>query len=65
MENYALYLLENALRQEIIAQEQGLSLANGSTGYYSEAGRIAFAESLKLANERIPQLQDAISKIKA
>lgn len=63
MNNYALELLEIALRNELIAQEQGLAIANGMIGCYNEAGRQAFLYQLDLANERIPQLEEAIKKI--
>lgn len=67
MENYALYLLENALRDEIIAQNDALNYFMGTHAYDdntgSEATRKAFTESKRLADERIPQLQGAIARI--
>lgn len=63
MKNYALELLRNALRDELIAREQGSQIMNGSMGYYNDSGRQAFIESYALAEERIPQLEDAIKKV--
>jgi len=63
MNNYALELLRIALRNELIAREQGSQIINGSTGYFNDSGRQAFIESYSLAQDRIPQLEEAIKKI--
>lgn len=63
--SYAIYLLETALRDEIIAKTdcenylQGTHCASNTIGL--EATRKAFIESGRIADERIPQLQKAIS----
>ena len=69
MKNYAIYLLENALRDEIIAKTDAINYFLGSHAYDhkivgSEATSEAFHESERIANERIPQLQSALEKLK-
>lgn len=67
MSNYALTILENALRDEIIAKTDATNYLLSTHAYDekigSEATRKAFEESGRLADERIPQLQSAIKSI--
>lgn len=67
--NYAIELLETALRNEILAQNDALNYFLGGHAYDnktgSEATSKAFRESQRLAEERIPQLQSAIAKLNA
>jgi hypothetical protein len=64
--NYALWLLKNALRDEITFRQQAIEVLDGNEIEHSINHRAtidAFSESLKLSDERIPQLIDAIEKI--
>lgn len=67
--NYAIYLLENALRDEIIAKTDAVNYLLSTHAYDNKVGpeatRKAFMDSMRIAEERIPQLQDAIAKINA
>jgi hypothetical protein len=62
-ENYALWLLKNALRDELTYQQQAAQVINGDEGQYYPESAEAFRESWKIANERIPQLQKAITQL--
>lgn len=65
--NYALYILEAALRDEIVAKTDALNYFLGNHAYANnvgaEATAKAFKESERIADERIPQLQSAIAKL--
>lgn len=74
MDNYALYLLQNALRDEIIAKTDAVNYMLGNHAYPNSVGEYvtqkafhatkkAFQESERLADERIPQLQKAIESM--
>jgi hypothetical protein len=65
-DNYALYILKNALRDEITYRQQACEVLDGNEPHhsaYKNASRDAFVESLKQADLRIPQLLNAIEKI--
>lgn len=62
--SYPLYLLKNALRDEIIAKTDAVNYSLGEHAYDhkivgADATRKAFEESGNIADERIPQLQNA------
>lgn len=60
--NYAVQLLQEALRVELIAKETASQFKG--IGFQMDNMTIkAFDESRRLANERIPQLMDALEKI--
>ena len=65
--NYAIYLLESALRDEIQAHAHATEWFQGNHSYSDKIGLAAtdkaFQESQKIAEERIPQLQSAIAAI--
>lgn len=67
-ENYAIFLLENALRHEIIAQADSVNYLLGTHAHDNATGPIAtrkaFEESGRIADERIPQLQKAINLLR-
>lgn len=67
MENYALYILENALRDEYGYLEQANSILNlNLINDFRDAKTLDnFRESKRKAMERIPQLEEAIEKWKA
>jgi hypothetical protein len=68
MENYALWLLKNALRDEVTFRQQACEVLDGNEPRHliNSADSIdAFSESLKLADSRIPQLLDAISRVES
>lgn len=60
--NYALELLKTALRNELLAEEQAkICLDNRNNEFSIRKGSYeAFTESRRLAEERIPQLEEAI-----
>lgn len=65
-DNYALWLLKNALRDEITYRQQACEVLDGNEPRHfnnSAASLDAFSESLILADSRIPELIDAIKKI--
>lgn len=65
---YVIELLESKLRDEILCQNDALNYFLGNHAYDnkigSEATSWAFGESQRIAEERIPQLQEAIKKLK-
>jgi hypothetical protein len=67
MNDYALSILENALRDEVIAKTDSVNYLLATHAYDDKVGseltRKAFEESGRLADERIPQLQRAIKTI--
>lgn len=66
-DNYALWLLETALRNEVNAKQQALQLLEGNEPHYNSKHfkeTDVFRESLNLADKRIPELLDAIHQIK-
>jgi hypothetical protein len=66
--NYALWLLKNALRDEISARQQACEVLDGRQPHHTtnrDASAEAFSESLKLADKRIPELLDAIHQIES
>jgi hypothetical protein len=64
---YAIELLQTALRNEILAQNDALNYFLCGHAYDNKTGSHAtseaFKESQRLADERIPQLRDAISAL--
>lgn len=64
--NYALWLLRNALRDEMTYRQQACQVLDGNEPHHTtnrDASLNAFSESLKLADKRIPELLDAIHQI--
>jgi len=67
-DNYALWLLRNALRDEITCRQQACQVLDGIEPHHTfkrDASLEAFSESLKLADKRIPELLDAIHQIES
>lgn len=68
MKNYAIELLEEALKNELIYHSQSQSFLDGTShGAKSEffnRTMDAFRISLEKADKRIPELIDAIEKLK-
>src|SRR5687767_10254547 len=69
---YVIERLEEMLKHELRARSSALSVTEGSVGHYhappplpKNMTQLAFEESLRLANERIPQLHRAIEMLKA
>jgi hypothetical protein len=66
IDNYALWLLRNALRDEVTFRQQACEVLDGNEPLHSahrDSTKHAFSESLKLADQRIPNLLEAIKKI--
>ncbi len=61
--NYAKQLLQSALNSEIRAKVSAQELTAGNGFRFNQATHEAFGESLRLAEERIPQLDEAIRAI--
>jgi hypothetical protein len=65
-DNYALWLLKNALRDEITYRQQACQVLDGIEPHHTfkrDASLNVFSESLRLADKRIPELLDAINQI--
>jgi len=66
--NYALWLIRDALRDEMTYRQQACQVLDGLEPHHSfkraESLEI-FSESLRLADKRIPELLDAIARITA
>lgn len=68
MDNYALWLLKNALRDEVTFRQQAIEVLDGTEGLHSayrQKSLDVFSESLSIADKRIPQLIDAINAIES
>lgn len=67
MENYAIYILQNALRDEIISNTDAVNYGLGTHAYDDIAGseptERAFRESKIIAEKRIPELVNALEKL--
>ena len=61
---YVLKILQDNLNSELRALATANEVINGNGFRLSDATMLAFLESKKLANERIPQLTEAIEKLK-
>lgn len=67
-QSYVIEILETHLRNEVEAQNHALNYFLGGHAYDNKTGSEltskAFAESQRLAEERIPQLLEAIEVLK-
>jgi hypothetical protein len=64
-DNYALYLLEEALRKELIYEETANQMTQGQGFRMNRPSLEAFRQSKIIAQKRIPELTEAINKLKA
>lgn len=61
--NYVLELLKSRLKDELIAEQSAKQAMQGNGFHMLKPTMDAFQESLRLARERIPQLEKAIKII--